>query len=85
MEPLFNAFSKSLAESVQGTGNWIATGTDAELFDKFVSVLDALSFTVALFTIVVPAVPALAVAAIVRVAVELALMSPIVQVPVLEA
>ena len=47
------------------------------------SVLDGLSPTVAVFVIVVPPVPALAVAAIASVAVELAGMLPIVQTPVL--
>ena len=61
------------------------TGTLELALPPFGFVELGLSPTMAKFVIVVPAVPALAVAAIVRVAVELALMSPIVQVPVLEA
>ena len=53
-----------------------------ELFPGLWSVVLAFSATIAVLLIVVPAVPAFTIAAIVSVAVELALMSPIVQVPV---
>jgi hypothetical protein len=59
-----------------------ATLTLAVLFARLLSVELADSPTVAVFVIVDPAVPVFAVAAICKVAVELAAKSPMVQVPV---
>jgi hypothetical protein len=63
----------------------MTTGTVEELLEGFESVVEAFSPTVARFVIVVPAVPAFTVAAMFKVAVELAPRLPIVQVPVEEA
>jgi len=60
----------------------IVTGTVAVLFPGFGSVELALSPTTALFVRVVLAVPVFTVPAIWRVALELAIILPIVQVPV---
>jgi hypothetical protein len=70
------------ATGVVDVGVVTMTGTVEELFPGFGSVVEAFSPTTAVFVIVVPAVPAFTVAAMFNVAVELALRSPIVQVPV---
>jgi hypothetical protein len=61
---------------------WTVTGTLELALPGVWFVLDALSPTTVLFTTVVPAVPLFTVACIASVAVELAGMSPIIQVPV---
>jgi hypothetical protein len=66
------------------TGVVMTTGTEEDVLGLGL-LLEAFSPTIAVFVIVVPAVPAFAVAAMSNVAVELAERSPIVQVPVLEA
>ena len=80
----YTRFVTSLTASVQKpSGTGVATVRMAEpvLLAVFGSVDDAVSIAVAVFVIDVPA-DAFTIAAIVRVAVELALISPIVQVPV---
>jgi hypothetical protein len=82
LEAFDDPFEEELEAFIVPAGQPTTIDTLELLFERSLSVVPVDSPTVAMFLIVDPAVPVFAVAAICKVAVELALMSPIVQIPV---